>query len=225
MGNCVVIWILKTLSLLFLVKSLRFYGAGVWIMKAYMKRMGSYLKSGSVHKIWTWKKQTGNRHDFQMSLLHILVPTPGMECIFSSLFSFTFNWKCIFMHLSEVGFSRTARGTQFSASTLWILKVTQSGIEPSTFSHWAILSGLLYCWGRLWSSPDWTQASFVAMDSLWSSGLSILSVDWWDALSYKVNAGSYLYSNVARSKWSLLFPPSHSLVVPPSSFLLFLTRP
>lgn len=43
------------------------------------------------------KKQTGNRRGFQMSLLYILVSTPGMLCMFSSsLFSFIFNLKmCI----------------------------------------------------------------------------------------------------------------------------------
>lgn len=40
------------------------------------------------------KKQTGKRSGFQMSLLHILVSTPGMLCMFfSPLFSFTFNLK------------------------------------------------------------------------------------------------------------------------------------
>lgn len=133
---------------------------------------------------------------------------------FPSLFSFTFNLK-MHIHASIRGglFQRTARGTQFSASTFWILRVSQSGLAPSTFTHWTILPGLLYFWGRLWSSADWTQASFVAMDSLWSSGLSLLS------------AGMMGCTELQGECWFLPLFQCHSLVVPPSSFLLFLTRP
>lgn len=117
------------------------------------------------------------------------------------------------MHLLEVGFSRGQHVTQFSASTFWILIVNQSGMARSTFTHWAILPGLLYFWGRLWSSADWMQASFVAMDSLGSSGLSLLS------------AGMMGCTVLQGECWFLPLFQRHCLVVPSSSFLLFLTSP
>lgn len=138
--------------------------------------------------------------------------------------SFIFNLKIHMDLFIGGGVQRTLYGSQFSASTFRVLIVIQSGLAAGTLSTELSCQSSLIFWGRLWYSAHWTQACFIVMDDFELEILLLQSSQYYgNAPSCQWMLVSYLDCDVAWSKWSLLCPTSHSLLLPPSSILLFLT--